>query len=36
MSVARVPRTDKAIVLHSPAAHFEEHVADPFASMHFE
>ena len=36
LSVAPVHRTNKAIALPSPAAHFEDHVADPFATMHFE
>ena len=36
LSVAQVHRTNRAIALPSAAAHFEDHVADPFASMHFE
>jgi hypothetical protein len=36
LSVAQVHRTSKAIALPSPTAHFEDHVADPFATMHFE
>ena len=36
LSVAPVHRTNRAIALPSPTAHFEDHMADPFATMHFE